>query len=108
MKVLLDECLPRKLKYALPDHDCQTVPVAGFAGKKNGLLLTLGESNGFDVFLTMDKGIEYEQNLRGRMIAILVLQAKSNRLDDLPALMPACTEAVRSAQPGRVVRITSK
>jgi hypothetical protein len=64
MKVSLDECLPRKLKYALPDHDCQTVPEAGFAGKKNGFLLTLAEGHGFDVFLAMDKGIEYEQNLR--------------------------------------------
>lgn len=47
MKVLLDECIPRRLKYALLDHDCQTVPEAGFNGKKNGVLLALAESGWF-------------------------------------------------------------
>ena len=51
MKVLLDECIPRKFKNCLPGHECQTVPIAGFAGKKNGELLRLAEAEGFDVFL---------------------------------------------------------
>jgi hypothetical protein len=54
MKVLLDECTPRKFKNALPDHECQTVPEAGFAGQTNELLLALVEAAGFDLFLTMD------------------------------------------------------
>ena len=54
MKVLLDECVPRKLKNSLLDHECQTVPQAGFTAKKNGELLSLAERAGFDVFLTMD------------------------------------------------------
>src|SRR6266568_3707758 len=57
MIVLLDECIPRKLKYSLPDHDCRTMPESGFAGKKNGALLGLAESSGFEIFVTMDKGI---------------------------------------------------
>jgi predicted nuclease of predicted toxin-antitoxin system len=57
MKVLLDECLPRRLKYALPEWECQTVPEAGLADKKNGVLLSLAEDGGFEVFLTMDKGL---------------------------------------------------
>jgi hypothetical protein len=56
MKVLLDECIPRKLKSAFAEHDCMTAPEAGLAGKKNGVLLSLAESAGFDVFLTLDRG----------------------------------------------------
>jgi hypothetical protein len=54
MKILLDECLPRKLLNALPDHDCQTVPQAGLAGQKNGRLLSLAENAGFNLFVTID------------------------------------------------------
>ena len=57
MKLLLDECVPRRLKNNLPGHECKTVPEAGFAGKKNSLLLSLAEQAGFEVFLTIDRGI---------------------------------------------------
>ena len=83
MKVLLDECIPRKLKAAFVGHQCSTVPEAGLAGKKNGDLLSLAEIQGFEIFLTMDKGIQYEQNLTDRRIAIIIVRAKSNRLGDL-------------------------
>src|SRR5277367_938988 len=69
MKVLLDECVPRRFKRSLVGHDCQTVPEAGFAGKKNGELRSLAEASGFEVFLTVDHGIPYQQNLGGRRIA---------------------------------------
>ncbi|MCP5111332.1 MAG: hypothetical protein GY953_10915 [bacterium] len=55
MKVLLGECVPRKLKYDLPGHDCQTVPESGLAGKRNGELLSEVEAGGFEVFVTMDR-----------------------------------------------------
>lgn len=61
MRILLDECIPRKLRNEFPDHECRTVPEAGLAGKKNGALLSLAERAGFEVFLTMDKGLQYEQ-----------------------------------------------
>jgi predicted nuclease of predicted toxin-antitoxin system len=83
MKLLLDECVPRKLKNHLPGIDCQTVPEAGLAGIKNGELLTRAEQAGFQVFLTVDRGIEYEQNLRRRNIGIVIIRAKSSRLADL-------------------------
>ncbi len=63
MKLLLDECVPRKLKDNLVGHECQTVPDAGFAGKKNGELLSLAARAGFDIFVTIDRGIEHEQSL---------------------------------------------
>jgi hypothetical protein len=70
MKLLLDECLPRKFKNHLPGHECYTVPEIGWAGKKNGELLLLAEKSGFEIFLTLDQGMEYEQNLMGREIGV--------------------------------------
>ena len=105
MKVLLDECVPRKLKYSLPDHECRTVPESGLVGKKNGALLGLAESAGFEIFVTMDKGLEYEQNLAGRSIAIMILRAKSNRLADLLPLVPELPRAMKLARKGEIHRI---
>jgi len=61
MRILLDECLPRKLKDSLVGHECRTVPEIGLAGKRNGELLTSAEGRGFAVFLTMDQGIQYSR-----------------------------------------------
>jgi predicted nuclease of predicted toxin-antitoxin system len=105
MKVLLDECIPRRLKNALSDHECCTVPEAGFAGQKNGFLISLAEAAGFDLFLTMDKGLQYQQNLEGRNIAILIIRAKSNRLEDLLPHLSACRLVMSSIQPGEVIRV---
>ncbi len=60
-----------------------TVPEAGLAGKKNGELLSLAEYQDFEVFLTLDKGIQYQQNLTQRSIAIIVVRSRSNRMVDL-------------------------
>jgi hypothetical protein len=105
MKVLLDECIPRKLKNSLSDHECRTVPEVGLAGMKNGELLSLAEQKGFEVFVTMDHGIEYEQNLAGRKIAIIIIHAKSNQLADLLPHAPACLAELRIGSPGLVVRV---
>jgi predicted nuclease of predicted toxin-antitoxin system len=105
MKVLIDECIPRKFKDGLSGHECRTVPEAGLAGKENGELLAFAESNGFNVFLTMDKGVEYEQDLAGQRIAILILRARSNRLADLYPLVPALLEQIRSIKPGQIVKV---
>ena len=105
MKVLLDECIPRKFKRELAVHDCQTVPEAGLAGEKNGALLSLAEASGFEVFLTMDKGLPYEQNLTGRRIAVIIVSAKSNRLADLLPHVPACLSIISSIQPSQLVRV---
>ena len=63
MKILIDECLPRKLKYTLSDHDAITVPEAGWAGKKNGELLRLMSEENFEVFITVDSNMQYQQQL---------------------------------------------
>jgi len=105
MKLLLDECVPRKLKNHLPGIECQTVPEAGLAGKKNGELLSLAEAAEFQVFLTVDRGIEYEQNLRHRTIGVLVIHARSSRLDDLLPHIPQILKVLRSILSGQLVRV---
>jgi len=66
MRILIDECIDERLRNALPGHDCQTARYAGFAGLKNGDLLIAAGKAKFDVFLTVDQGIEYQQNLAAR------------------------------------------
>ena len=78
-EILLDECLPRNFKRYFAEHECVTVSDLGLAGKKNGELLLLAEADGFEVFITLDHGIAYQQNFSGRRIAVVLIRAKSNR-----------------------------
>jgi len=105
MKVLLDEWLPRKLKNYLQGHECSTVPEAGWTGKKNGELLVLAEKNGYEIFLILDRGMEYEQNLEGREIAIILVSARSNRLADLLPRTQDILTVLGSTRVGQLVRV---
>lgn len=106
MRVLLDECLPAELRGLLTaqGHECETARRAGFGSKENGELLSLAE-NRWDVLLTSDRNIQYQQNVTGRNIAILILRARTNRMNDLLPLMPACAEAIRTIRPGQVLEV---
>jgi len=106
MKVLFDECVPHrfKLNFLSGKIECVTVPEAGLAGKTNGELLELAETS-FDVFVTLDKGIPYQQNLAGRRIAIILIRAKSNRLADLMPHVLTCREALATIKTGEIVLI---
>lgn len=87
MRLLLDECIDRRLAKDLSGHDVKTVPQMGWAGIKNGALLTLAEKE-FDVFITVDRNLSFQQHLPNFNIAVLVLHAASNRLADLQLLAP--------------------
>jgi hypothetical protein len=89
------------------DPCSSTVQEAGFAGKRNGELLALAEQ-AFDLFLTLDKNLRYQQNLEGRKIAILIVQAKSNRIADVRPYVPACLVAVQTIHPGQIVEVPNK
>jgi predicted nuclease of predicted toxin-antitoxin system len=106
MNILLDECLPVELKghVLAAGHNCQIVREAGFASQKNGALLALAEGR-WDVLLTSDRNIKYQQNMTGRNISILILRARSTRMRDLVPLMPACSQALLSIQPGSVSEV---
>ena len=105
MKLLLDECIPRKLKRKLLTHDCRTVPEEGFAGKKNGALLNLAEKAGFQAFLTIDRAIEHQQNLESRSIAIIFVRVRSGRLSEFLPLTPAILSAIESIKGGQLVKV---
>ncbi len=92
MKVLLDECVPRKLGRELTDHEVFTVTERGWSGIKNGNLLALAAPE-FDVFLTIDQNLKYQQNLKNFSIGIILLTARNNRLKTLLPLMPEVREA---------------
>jgi hypothetical protein len=99
MRLLLDECIPRQFKNELSRHDCRTVPEEGMAGKKNGELLPRAEEFGFEVFLTLDRGLQYQQNLQHKTIAIILIRSKSSRLVDLlPHSAEFCGCSVRFGQ----------
>ena len=106
MRILLDECVPvaSKRNVVSLGHECHTVREAGFAGKKNGELLMLAERR-WDVLLTTDRKIEYQQQIIGRKIGILVLHVKTNRLQDLLPILPTCAQALLSIRPGQVVEV---
>ncbi len=105
MKVLIDECAPRALKYSLAahGHECRTVQEAGWSGKQNGDLWALAGTE-FDVLVTLDTNLRYQQNLTGRRIAILVLLGRSNRLSHLSRYFPACVEALETIKPGDIIQ----
>lgn len=105
MKLLLDECLPKDLRRHLVGHECETAANAGFAGLGNGELLTLAERSGWQILLTMDQGIPYQQNLDGRSISILVIRAKSNRLADLLPHVSEILNSLQSIKPSQAVKI---
>lgn len=97
MNILLDENLPRALKRLLPEHEVKTVQDMGWAGYTNGLLLARAEGQ-FDLLLTADKNLRYQQNLQGRTLAILVLP--SNRLSIVYALEAQITARIAQMASG--------
>jgi predicted nuclease of predicted toxin-antitoxin system len=106
MRVLIDECAPSALGRFLRQHghECRTAQEAGWAGKQNGELLQLAESK-FDALITIDTNFRYQQNLKQRKIAIVVIRAHSNRLADLSQHFPACVQALEKIKPGEFVQV---
>ena len=104
MKLLLDECVTRYLKADFIGHDVSTVEAAGLKGLKNGALLRAADAR-FDVLVTVDRNIPYQQNLKSLSIAILILIGRTNKYADLKPLIPQALEALRFVQPGTAVRI---
>ncbi len=102
MRVLLDECLPKRLAKEIVGHEVHTVAEMGWSGKKNGELLRLTAASDFQVFLTGDQNLRYQQNLGSTDVAVIVLGAISNRLHDLLPLMPALLSALETIRKGEL------
>ena len=101
MRILLDECVPRGLKRSLRGQDVFTVPETGFRGLKNGELLRHVDGQ-FDVLITTDKSIQYQQNLAVYAMAFVLLRAKSNDIADIEPLVPKLLTQLDELRPGRL------
>jgi len=99
VRILLDECVDWRLARDIVGHDVKTARQMGWTTIKNGALLTLA-SKQFDVFVTVDRNLAAQQNLAAFPIAVIVLQARSNRLAELRLLVPNLLAAIEPAQPG--------
>jgi len=104
MKLLLDECTPTRLKSEFSGYEVRTVQEAGLKGLKNGALLRMA-SREFDVLITVDQNIPFQQNLSALPIAVVILVARSNRYSELRNLTPKVLNALTSIRAGEVVMI---
>ena len=107
MRLLLDECMPARLRRALPSHQVSTVPQEGWSGVKNGKLLALAATK-FDAFITVDKNLPYQQNTSTLPVAVFVLDALSNELPYLLPLVPILEAALVSHKPGSYVLLRAE
>ena len=106
MKILLDECVPRPLRRELIGHEVRTVAEMQWAGIKNGALLRLAEQE-FDVFLTVDRHLPEQQNMRELHLAIVLVLVPNNKLSTLSPLVPAILAALTTIRLGDIVRIAA-
>ncbi|HEU4711280.1 MAG TPA: DUF5615 family PIN-like protein [Pyrinomonadaceae bacterium] len=104
MNILIDECLDWRLCRALINHQCSSVHQSGWTGVTNGELLEKAQER-FDVFLTGDRNLTFQQNVPQLRIAVIVLEAKSTRLRDTLPLMTQVLASLERIQAGQVVRI---
>ena len=105
MKLLLDENLPHQLRHDLPGHDCSTVAFMGWGGIENGELLRCAASAGFDALVTKDANVQYEQNLVNLPLAVVILHAASNDIDDIRPLLPALLRALTALPPKEITHV---
>ncbi len=106
MRILIDECLYWRLGHALTGHDCASVQKMGWSGIKNGKLLALAQEE-FDVFLTADRNLSFQQNTAKFQIAVVVLAAASTQLSKTLPLMPKVLVLLPALVPGQIALVTS-
>jgi hypothetical protein len=99
--VLVDECVDWRLSRDLVGHDIKTARQMGWSTIRNGELLASAAKE-FDVFVTVDRNLSFQQNLPAFSIAVIVLRARTNRLSDLRPLVPDLLAAISTAKPGAV------
>jgi len=108
MKVLLDECVTKRLKSYLKDFEVYTVPEMGWSGVKNGKLMSLCVANHFDILLTIDKNMMYQQNLEKHAISIAVLNVSTSKLDELVLFLPSFLKQVHHFEKHKAYLIEEK
>lgn len=104
MKILLDECVDERLAHDIAGHDVLTVRQMGWKGKQNGALLALAAQH-FEAFVTTDRNLSFQQNIKRFSLAVLVLTAPTNRLSDLRPVVPALLTALPMVKKGELREI---
>jgi len=104
-RVLLDESVPHDLLTHLRGINAATVQAMGWAGMKNGVLLRTAREAGYEILVTVDRRMEYQQNIPESGLALVVLHASSTRMPDLLPLLPALLEALPGARAGEVAHV---
>ncbi|HZI47265.1 MAG TPA: DUF5615 family PIN-like protein [Pyrinomonadaceae bacterium] len=104
MKLLLDECTPARLRFDFAGHEVRTLDQAGLKGLKNGVLLRTA-SDEFDVLITVDQNIPYQQSQSELSIAVVIMVARSNRYSDLRVLAPKVLDMLGSIGIGEIIRV---
>ena len=107
MNIILDEWLPRKLKRELVGHEAQTIQEMGWSGIVNGSFMALIGQKDFEVFITIDKNMRYQQNLDKLPCALMVLQTASNAFGSIEPHVPSILQALPTLSKGQVVLIPS-
>lgn len=106
MKILLDECLPRRLKDHLKEFGTFTASEKGWASLKNGALLRAAINDSFDIFLTVDKKLEYEQNMKLFNITVVVFDVPRNKIELITPLLEKFKSQINNYIKGKVYTIT--
>lgn len=111
IQILLDECLPVKLKYrfleSTPSFQVSTVTDEKWTGLKDQPLLAKAQKR-FDIFITIDKNLSYQQKISTFAIAVIVLEANSNRYKDLVKFVESASEVIKSAETGSIYKILAQ
>ncbi|MEO6169221.1 MAG: DUF5615 family PIN-like protein [Chitinophagales bacterium] len=105
MKILLDENLPRRLKFQLKEHEVFTVREMRWDALKNGVLLKMMLRDKFEIFITADQNLEYQQNLHSIPIAIIVLIIPSLRFDDIEPMLPKLISLIPNIEKSKIFHV---
>ena len=105
MKIIIDECLPKRLIHFFSEHEVWTVPQIGLNGAKDSVLLDELDKRNIDLFITIDGNIEYQQAFINRTFGTIIIRSVSNRFEDLSALKEELVNSVGIIKNGRVCHI---
>ena len=105
VRLLLDEQVPRVFARHLPGHEVRNAQEMGWSGLQNGELLRRAAAEGFGVLITIDRNIEFQQNLASLPLSVVIVRARSNRIEDLEPFAQAVLDAVDGIEPRTLVRV---
>lgn len=104
-RVLFDECVPRRLLREVGSIDASHAMTEGWAGHRNGALLRAMLAAGLRTLVTVDRNLQFQQNVAASGVAVIVLNARSNRVTDLAPLIPALLNALVDAKVGSIAHV---